>query len=422
MRLISAFTGLAVAAFAAGGFASSAFAGEAKCGASSGAAATGEPIMIGGIVSIVGPADFSSSGKAAAAYFKCLNANGGVNGRPVEYLLEDDGWNPEQASQVATKLIKDRGVVALAGNMSFIDCGANQGIYEQEDVMVIAGVGVPRDCFFQKNYSPTNAGPRVSNIKVLTDLDKTFPGEIKRVVCLAPNIPNVGEWSCQGPIDWIKARGGDGKSIVFDPGSLDATSVVLETMAFEPNAVIISTPKEIAVPIFAAAEEQDLADKAHWSGPASLYHPDLPNALGDYWNGKVHADMEFNAADAGTPDMNNWLAVMNEYGDASDPRDTFSQAGYLAARVVAETLIKLDPAAIDRKTVTAALRGVTRFESDIWCSPWYVGDQGRHNANHAGPVSIVKDGKLVPKPGCIEAEDAELDDVRAYEKTIGISK
>ena len=127
---------------------------NAKCGLSNGKAAAGDPIIIGGIVSVTGPDNFSSSGLAAAAYFKCLNANGGINGRPVKYLMEDDAWNPEQSSQLAAKLIRDQGAVALVGNMSFVDCGANQGIYEKEDIMVIAGVGVPRDCFFQKNYAP----------------------------------------------------------------------------------------------------------------------------------------------------------------------------------------------------------------------------------------------------------------------------
>jgi branched-chain amino acid transport system substrate-binding protein len=120
--------------------------------------------------------------------------------------------------------------------------------------------------------------------------------------------------------------------------------------------------------------------------------------------------------------MQNWLAVMDKFGQASDPRDTFSQAGYLAARVTAETLLKMDAAKIDRASVTAALRGVNRFESDMFCSPWYIGTASRHNANHAGPVSLVKDGKLVPKPACIESEDPELDEVHAFEKTIGIAK
>ena len=409
----------AIMAFLSGGSASAA---DLKCGANTGKAATGEPIVIGGIVSITGPDNFSSSGFAAKAYFDCVNANGGINGRPIKYVMEDDGWNPEQSSQDAAKLINDKHAVALVGNMSFVDCGANQGLYEKSDIMVVAGVGVPRDCYFQKNYVTTNAGPRVSNTKALMYLAQQYPGKIKRFVCFAPNIPNVGEWSCDGAAGWIKRQGGEAKIVVFDPGSLDATSMVLQAMEFKPDVVSVSTPKGLAVPIFAAAEEQGLIDKVHWMGPASLYNPDFPSAIGKAWDGKVTVDMELNSADADTPDTANWRAVMDKYGKASDPRDTFSQAGYLAARVTTATLLKMDPAKIDRASVTAALRGVKRFDSDIFCAPWYIGDGPRHNPNHTGPVSIVQGGKLVPQKACIDSQDPELDDVHAYEKTIGISK
>jgi branched-chain amino acid transport system substrate-binding protein len=43
------------------------YAADSKCGANTGKAATGEPIVIGGIVSVTGPDNFSSSGLAAAA-------------------------------------------------------------------------------------------------------------------------------------------------------------------------------------------------------------------------------------------------------------------------------------------------------------------------------------------------------------------
>ena len=56
----------------------------------------------------------------------------------------------------------------------------------------------------------------------------------------------------------------------------------------------------------------------------------------------------------------------------------------------------MDPAKIDRASVTAALRNVKRFESDMFCAPWYIGDGPRHNPNHNGPVSLVQGGKLVP--------------------------
>ena len=68
--------------------------------------ATGEPIKLGAIVSKTGPADFSSAGRAALAFFKCVNAHGGINGRPVELLIEDDFWNPEKAASAARKLVR----------------------------------------------------------------------------------------------------------------------------------------------------------------------------------------------------------------------------------------------------------------------------------------------------------------------------
>ncbi|MEI7516764.1 MAG: ABC transporter substrate-binding protein, partial [Betaproteobacteria bacterium] len=78
-----------------------------SCGLSNGKVATGEPIQLGAIVGKTGPEDFSSSARSAAAYFKCVNANGGINGRPINYTVQDDTWNPEVAAQSASKLVKD---------------------------------------------------------------------------------------------------------------------------------------------------------------------------------------------------------------------------------------------------------------------------------------------------------------------------
>ena len=59
--------------------------------------------------------DWSSSTDAAAAYFACVNANGGINGRPIEYHVEDDQWNPEAAAAAAAKLVNDQTAVAMVG-------------------------------------------------------------------------------------------------------------------------------------------------------------------------------------------------------------------------------------------------------------------------------------------------------------------
>ena len=81
------------------------------CGLNTGEAATGAPIIVGGIHGNAAPGDFSASTDAAKAYFDCVNANGGINGRPVDYRVENDQWNPEQAAQAAAKLVDDAGAV-----------------------------------------------------------------------------------------------------------------------------------------------------------------------------------------------------------------------------------------------------------------------------------------------------------------------
>lgn len=412
--------GLAAAIVLGGLGASGAYAqGKASCGLNNGQKATGEPIAIGAVVGKTGPDDFSASASAAAAYFKCVNANGGINGRPVDYVVADDQWNPETAAQVASKLVKDRKVVALAGSTSFVECGANAKMYADEGVMVIAGTGVPRECFNAKNYVPMNAGPRVSGTIAAMYAAKKYGG--KKMVCIIPNIPSLGNWACEGPKEWGAKNGVAVETIAIDPGSADATSVMLQAASKKPDVIIMNVPKGILVPMLAAAEQQNLGKKIRFVSSAPAYNTDVPKALGAYWKGNFDTNLEFMPLESAGPDNKNWKLLMDQYGAKADPRDTFSQAGYLSARLVTETLLKMDPKKIDRASVTDALRRVADFRSDILCKPFYVGAGNRHNANNNGPMaSNTGSGWALVEGGCMTADDPELADIRADEKKMGL--
>jgi branched-chain amino acid transport system substrate-binding protein len=354
-------------------FLSTGAAGAPKCGLDNGKTAIGAPIEIGAIVGKTGPADFSGSAQAAAAYFACVNANGGINGRPVHYNVEDDQWNPETATQVAAKLVNDMKIVGMVGNSSFVDCASNAQFYELNDVLVIAGVGVPRECFHAKNIAPTNAGPRLSNIGAAQYMHDVL--HVKRMVCLSFNIPNAGDWSCDGVAAYGKEVGMEVKTILFDPSSADATSLILQAMAFRPDAIDLNTTKESGIPLYAAAEEQQLGGKVYLTAPTSHYDASLPRAIGPYWNqgGRVFVQLELEPLDKQGGDVENWLAVVSKYGKSSDQRNTFSQAGYLAAAAATNALLKLDPSTIDRGATAYAFHSIKNFKTNISCSPWYFG-------------------------------------------------
>ena len=390
-----------------------------KCGLANGKKATGEPIQIGAIVGKTGPEDFSSSARAAQAYFNCVNANGGINGRPIQYTVQDDTWNPEVASQAANKLVKDTKVVAMAGSSSFVECGANNDLYAKEGVASVSGVGVPRACFFGKNYISFNSGPRQSTVGAAQYITETF--KLKSLTCVAPGIPGFGDWVCGGVESYGKKANIPVKTVIFDPGQLDGNAIALQVAAAKSEGVVLGMPRGMMLPILTAAEQQDLGKSMKWGLPTSAYHADMPKAVGKYWHDKLYVHMELQPMDGTGPDNTNWKAVMDKFGDKKDPRDTFSQAGFLAAKVTTDALLSIK-GNVDRKSAYQAIAGTTKWKTDMMCGAWYFGSGDRHQPNHEGRAALLIKGGFKTLTECYQSKDSELDDVLKLEAKGGLVK
>ena len=411
--LLAATAGLVIAAGA------SAWAAP-KCGLNSGKKAEGEPILIGAVVGRTGPDDFSSSAKAAKAYFDCVNDNGGINGRPIQYLVEDDQWNPEVAGQVATKLVKDKKVVALVASGSFVEMGVNAKLYEEEGVMSMAAACAVAECFESKNIVSTNEGPLPSTVGAaqwaVANLDS------KNVVCIGLTIPTVGQYSCGWMEKYMKAKGLTGASVLLDPATADMNSGFLEAVASNPDTILVNLPAGMAAAFLQVVQESGSRDQYKWISSTPLYDKDVPGLLGDAWSGVMYVNAELTPIDGTGPDATNWREVMDKYATESDPRDTFSQSGYLSARFFVDAVLKLDPAKIDRATVTEAIRNISNQKSDLLCGPYYVGHGDRHMPNHANVMMQMVDGGFKQVGKCTDVDSAYLDPIRAQEKELGIAQ
>jgi branched-chain amino acid transport system substrate-binding protein len=60
---------------------------------------------------------YSEIPTGARAYFDYVNANGGVTGRTIEYLVRDDGYNPTNTSQVTNELVLKDEIFAMVGGL-----------------------------------------------------------------------------------------------------------------------------------------------------------------------------------------------------------------------------------------------------------------------------------------------------------------
>ena len=390
-----------------------------KCGMGNGKAATGQPIKIRALTTASGGIDFSSAPRSAQAFFKCVNANGGIHGRPIDYAYADDALNQQKAAQIAASFAADKSIVALAGDATFIGCGAANPTYKKADLYSITGTGVPESCFESSNIAPVNAGPRMSAVATVQYLNDQH--KASAIAQVSNKVPGVGDWLQAGVEQYAKDHGIKVvKSILHDPASIDANSIVLDIKNANPSAVILQDPGPQSAAVLKAGATQGLQNKFVWSCLTSCYDAAFPAQIGPQWEGFI-ANAELQLVDARTPDNLLWRKVLDRYGNAKDPRDTFGQSGFLAAKILTDTLLKLDPNNITRAVVSKAVVGIKDYKSDILCSPWYYGTADRHNANHTTRMAIVKNGKYTLLEGCRPVQDPALAPILAQEKKEGLA-
>src|SRR5216110_1216703 len=76
--------------------------------------ATDTEIKIGNIMPYSGPASaYGVIGKTEAAYFKKVNAEGGINGRKINFISYDDGYSPPKTVEQARKLVESDEVLLI---------------------------------------------------------------------------------------------------------------------------------------------------------------------------------------------------------------------------------------------------------------------------------------------------------------------
>jgi branched-chain amino acid transport system substrate-binding protein len=80
--------------------------------------ATDTEIKIGNIMPYSGPASaYGVIGKTEAAYFNKINAEGGINGRKINFVSYDDGYSPPKTVEQARKLVESDEVLLIFNSL-----------------------------------------------------------------------------------------------------------------------------------------------------------------------------------------------------------------------------------------------------------------------------------------------------------------
>ena len=259
-----------------------------------------------------------------------------------------------------------------------------------------------------------NEGPRLSGVGMLR-----FAAEhlgMKKVACVAWNIPGTIDWLCNGFAAWGKKHGVTVQNVIVDPSSPTTPRLCCESAASGPTPSWSAFTKGAIIQALTAAEDQDMGKTYKFFRSPRAMSWDFPKRSAR--TGTTGSGPSLNSRRSMAParttrtGSRSWTSMAS----SSDPRDTFSQGGYLAAKIATEAMLKLDPAKIDRASVADALRAVKDFHSDMMCGPWYFGNGARHNANHTGMIAVAHDGGWKTGGGASTIDDPELDDIFAAEK------
>jgi branched-chain amino acid transport system substrate-binding protein len=399
------------------------FAGEtgkqkaSKCGLGNGKKASGEPIKLGAINTKQPGTDFTEIAKTAEAYFKCVNDNGGINGRPVELVQETEQTDPAQAAAAAKKLVETEKVAGIVGSTSIIECAVNHKYYEANGYYVI-GSGISPECYGTPNYAAVNMGPRHS----VTGATQYLIREgVKKLVLIQSKVPGT-EYIEGGFLAVAKQEGVPTESLAEAVPIQDANSVALKAVqaAGDGGGVVLNfTPPE-ALKILQGAQQQGLQDRVKWACSTPCNTDFLADALGTTFDDKLGVNAELALVSIDAPDTNLYKEILKKY--APDiPLGSFSQFGFLEARIASEAMLGID-GEVNKESVNEAFKNVKDFKTDMLCKPYYYGEAPLHIPNNTDWTVTPKEGTMVEKESCFEISDADapIKRVRDIEKKEGI--
>jgi branched-chain amino acid transport system substrate-binding protein len=390
---------------------------KSVCGKGTGKKATGAPIKIGGIDMLIPGVDFTTIGKTAKAYFDCVNDNGGINGRPIKYILYTEQLNPAQEASLARKLVESDKVVGIVGNTSFAECGTNWKYYQRKGFIVI-GAGVQAECFSTPSFVETNMGPRYSSVGAAQALVKAG---IKKLAVASPD--TISAYADGGPALVAKKAGVPVKIFPTHLPVTDATSQLIQMYQFvgDGGGIILDFTPDTAPAFMKAAIAQGIVDKVKWGSSTPIANTFMAAQFPQF-DGHLWINQEFSNVDPSVgPDTTLMFQVLKQYAPKIAPQ-AFAQMGFMDAMFATNALMSVK-GSITAASYNKAVRGLKNQKTDMLCKPWYVGNLPYHIPSNWDITVDYKGGNVVVKEKCfaIQAVDKSISQTRLWEKKFNLN-
>jgi branched-chain amino acid transport system substrate-binding protein len=327
---------------------------------------SGDAIKIGGVFPLSG--SLSALGRpveqAARAYFRSVNDAGGVNGRRIEFISEDDGADPNRTRTAAQKLVDSDHVFLMGPSFTpfspdlvpflegkgvpFIGFdGVNvEGFTSPSTVSIGASIAPHADVLIPYWYEKTRA-QRVGVIYLNVPPAISYLRETRDKIC-----PKLG---CQVVRE---------QSVEFT--TTDYTTILLGMQSANVQGIFIVTDPASAVKMLVQAKQLNYKPSpGGYLGQHGIYLDLVPTSCGSFCDGLLAPTSLFppQVRSAATDEMRR--VVGRYYSDVE--YGYFTELGYVSARVLVDALRRAGT--LDRAKVLDVARSFTNYDTGGFTNP-----------------------------------------------------
>ncbi|MGB1263359.1 MAG: ABC transporter substrate-binding protein [Cognaticolwellia sp.] len=331
------------------------------------------------------------------SYFKRVNDNGGVHGNKVKLVALDDGYEPNKAAPNMRKLIDEKGVVAVIGNVGTPTAIVTVPIANEKNTLLFgaySGAGVLRKSPTDRyviNYRASYAQETAAMV------DGLIAAGIKPTeIAFFTQNDGYGDAGYNGAIKALKKHGysateqlAHGRYTRNTSNVEDGLITILDAEV-EPKAIIM-VGAYMPCAKFIELAKQDLPE-ALFLNVSFVGSVALKTALGaensegviitqvvpHYNNGKLSAVKDYQQ------DMKNY--------DSGATFGFASLEGYLAAKVLVEGM-KKSGKDLNSESIITGLEALTSLDIGIGTTLSY--SEKQHQASHKVWPTVIKNGDFV---------------------------
>ncbi|MCA1940876.1 MAG: ABC transporter substrate-binding protein [Caenispirillum bisanense] len=322
-------------------------AAAAVLAAAAGSALAADPVKIGMVTTLSTGAGYL--GDHVRKGFELALEQGGVADR-VQLLVEDDGLEPANATQLTERMVERDGVKIMTGSIfSNVAMATIPKLVRNYDILYVSPNAGPAP------LAGKGCHPRYFNTAYQNDNFAEVMGDYankqgyKRVYLMAPNY-QAGKDSVGGFKRMFK--GEVAGEVYTKLGQTDYAAEIAELRDANPDAVYFFYPGGMGINFMKQFAQAGLADKVVALGPAFSFDDTLLDAVGDaalgFYNGSQWSPDLDNAANKTF--VEGYKAKYNEYPTL------YAAQGYDTANAIVAALKQTDWSTADMDKLAAAMK------------------------------------------------------------------